>query len=103
MGMFDEVLCEMELPNPPPVDERRYQTKSLDDPSLRQLVITADGRLRNDDDNKYIDFHGVFTFCTYISKGIETLGEFDKKRWYEYKTKFTDGKCVEIKRVYDND
>lgn len=43
MGMFDEVICEMPLPDG--WEHPVFQTKDFEDPYLDKYVIRADGRL----------------------------------------------------------
>jgi hypothetical protein len=71
MGMFDEVICELPLPDgwKHPV----FQTKDFEDPYLDKYVIRADGRLirkkpwyeceiKADTDMNY---HGLLRFYSY--------------------------------------
>jgi hypothetical protein len=100
MGMFDEVICELPLPDgwKHPV----FQTKDFEDPYLDKYVIRADGRLirkkpwyeceiKADTDMNY---HGLLRFYSYEGDpNDDTPIEY---RWHEYEAKFTDGALQEI-------
>lgn len=101
MGMFDDVICEVELPDGKP-NKCGFQTKDLDC-QLDKYTITKDGRLTraryrwNEAQNEYvpdgadvIQHHGYLNFYDYNS---------DTKEWREFNAKFTDGKLVEIVTV----
>ena len=88
MGLFDELKCQMDLPDgADPDHDGVYQTKSMDEPYLDQYVITADGHLVQTsqvwegDKTGRKPFHGFIYF-------------YDGER--EYTAKFTDDVCVQI-------
>ena len=92
MGLYDNVYCDMPLPDG---YEGYFQTKSLQDPYLRAFLITKEGRLHQlsqkdaCEETHDLDFHGILNFYDYN----------DDNEWHEYNAKFTDGQCVEIKVV----
>jgi hypothetical protein len=102
MGMFDDVVCEMPLPDNKPGN--RFQTKDFDEPYLEKYTITTDGRLLRDDPwwkrpkgkrSAPVDmnFHGVLNFYDF---------NFETKEWREFNAKFTDGKLVSIEVVTEH-
>lgn len=103
MGMFDEILCDMPLPDGYNAEGQvRLQTKALD-ASLDLLRITHDGRLimekqfRNEAAEPcQTDHTGAVRFY-----GIEgdINGDDDLWIWHEYEADFTDGQCREIRLV----
>lgn len=103
MGMFDEVICEVPLPDGwrHPV----FQTKDFEEPYLDKYIIRADGRLirkkpwyesdiKTDTDTNY---HGQLRFYSYEGDPNDEAPIED--RWHEYEAKFTDGKLVGIELV----
>ena len=107
MGMYDELICEMPLPDGITHTDG-FQTKSLDN-VLDKYTITAEGELwceayqwdwgenRNPEPERILH-HGWLNFYTFIGEpyGPEKSKE-RLKVWLEYDAKFTDGKCVELK------
>ena len=129
MGMYDHVKCEYPLPEAPDnIQKDIFQTKSFGDGFtggfMDDYTITADGELIlhktvyevvEEKDRPYygtpewknplmqiagsmkavslgdevIDLHGFVNMYTDVG------GE-----WFEYELKFTDGKVVEVKRIY---
>lgn len=88
MGMFDDVKCEVPLPDG--YNGEWFQTKDFECSMLDKYVIRADGRLlRYDEDT---NFHGILNFYD-LKNGV----------WHEYNAKFTDGKLIEIVHVPDDD
>ena len=91
MGMYDNVTCEVPLPDG---YSGAFQTKDFDC-CMDRITIRADGRLVHDKrawtshdaaTATDLNFHGIFNFYDYtISRG-----------WHEYEAKFTDGALVEI-------
>lgn len=93
MGMFDDVVVKMALPvEPAPPQTREFQTKDLEC-NLDRLTIAEAGRLiresRLTGDVEDADFHGYLNF-----HGGDGRGD---RGWWEYRAKFTDGVCVEIR------
>lgn len=113
MGMFDWVKVKMPLPDSPGNDID-FQSKDTEDQFLTHYTITADGRLTKPKITRYEDrsdpkaegfmsvlgmatpiidgeveipFHGYIHFHHYNNKTRE---------YWNYRAKFTDGKCVEI-------
>ena len=97
MGLFDDVRCEMPLPDGYDPDRKRtFQTKDLGC-DMGDYRITGDGRLIRESEGYFpneklgeTDFHGWLNFYDWVSETSE---------WHEYNAKFTDGKCVEITTV----
>jgi hypothetical protein len=83
MGMFDDIRCEMPLPEWPEGEVPYFQTKDMDC-ALDHYTITKEGRLILDGKDR--QHHGFLNFYT-STKGGD---------WYEYNAKFTDGTIVEI-------
>ena len=107
MGMYDELICEMPLPDGI-THTNGFQTKSLDS-VLDRYTIPAEGELwceayqwdwgenRNHEPERILH-HGWLSFHTFIGEPYNP--EKPKPRlkvWLEYDAKFTDGKCVELK------
>ncbi len=119
MGMFDYIKCNMPLPETPvPPPSHGFQTKDTPDQYMTEYTITEDGRLswkpyrieevpkaerpypdaedgslralcgilrRAESDAEFVDYHGDIFFYA-----------GGKGRWWEYKARFTDGKCEKI-------
>lgn len=102
MGMFDDVICEVPLPDG--WQHTTFQTKDFDEPYLNKYIIRADGRLvlkrpwegSAPKDTTYVDqnFHGTFNFYSYEGDPNDETPIGD--RWHEYTAKFTDGQLVSI-------
>lgn len=100
MGLFDEVKCEVPLPDGKPAVV--FQTKTFEEPYLEKYTIRADGRLIHDKPRYDIDppdaahgpvdtnYHGVLNFYNYDTGSGE---------WREFDAKFTDGNLVSITQV----
>ena len=103
MGMFDEVICEVPLPDgwKHPI----FQTKDFEDPYLDKYVIRADGRLirkkpwyeSDVNDDTDTNYHGLLRFYSYEGDPNDETPIDD--RWHEYEAKFTDGQLVGIESV----
>lgn len=103
MGMFDDVICEVPLPDGKP--GKHFQTKDFECPYLEKYTITAEGRLIHNRPLYDIDppgtqsgpidlnFHGILNFYDYD----QATGE-----WREFNAKFTDGKLVSIEASTDH-
>lgn len=123
MGMFDYVDCKYPLPDAPPVQNERFQTKDFED-RLLLYTITEDGRLlvetfddhevikdstvrfgfylkRTNERTEEVPFHGDFNF--YTSAGNPTTpDEWNSPDvWYEYRARFTNGRLDWIKRIQE--
>jgi len=119
MGMFDYIKCNMPLPETPvPPPSHGFQTKDTPDQYMTEYTITEDGRLswkpyrieevpkaerpypdakggslralcgilrRVEGDTEFVDYHGDIFFYVGV-----------KGRWWEYRARFTDGKCEKI-------
>jgi len=97
MGMFDDLTCDMPIPGKTKPKELSFQTKDFGC-YLDQYQIRSDGTLwmkeREDDKEKQVMHHGWLSFYTFESEKSDGDGN-----WFEYKAKFTDGICQEIKLV----
>ena len=97
MGMFDDLRCDMPLPDAEASGleiGHWFQTKDMDC-YLDKYAITEHGRLIALDwdaqGQVFIpgadkNYHGMLNFYTLTMD----------KRWFEYDAKFTDGKVTEI-------
>jgi len=116
MGMYDELTCEMPLPEQPrPPECRVFQSKDTPAQLLERYTITIVGRLIHhtvryeevpESERPYphmpfigcmravptgdvdTNYHGMLEFYTYDSRTNE---------WWSYEAKFTDGQCVDIR------
>lgn len=87
MGLFDDVICEMDLPKcGDPCPHVSFQTKTFPDPYMDKYVIKSDGTLTRN--GELFEYHGVLNFYTFHPGNGRT--------WWEWDAKFTDGVCVEI-------
>lgn len=104
--MYDDLICEMALPDGF-THTSNFQTKSLDN-ALERYIITAEGELwcepytwveaeSNDREPERIPYHGWISFYTGFFAPYDREKPKARLRvWLEYDAKFTDGKCVEI-------
>jgi hypothetical protein len=122
MGMFDYVDCKYPLPDAPPVQGDRFQTKDFED-RLLLYIITEDGRLlvetfdyydvverdkdplgfgglqRAGERTEEVPFHGDFNFYTLAGNPSKPEDYDHPDFWYEYCARFTEGRLTWIKRV----
>ncbi len=122
MGVFDDLRCEMPLPETalplPKGGDTIFQTKDTPDQYLTLYTITADGHLmwrpykvearpeeerekrgpmrRVESAPERIEFHGTIDFYEYQAQDESQDG---RSHWWEFRAKFTDGVCVEISLV----
>lgn len=90
MGMFDDLRCDVPLPDGAVPPGTWFQTKDFDR-QLDDYAITEGGRLvklgpRDGDQVTDMNWHGPVNFYTF---GPDNA-------WCEYDAKFTDGQLVEI-------
>ena len=97
MGLFDELRCEAALPGDANA-ECIFQTKSLPAPCLLQLVITKDGRLR-DQASRDLEPQGELR-CGTVETG-EDAGSTPVYR--EYRAYFADGQLLRIEQARAED
>lgn len=103
MGMFDDLICEVDLPSKDgvsPAPDTRFQTKDLDN-CMWQLFITADGTLEKqtyrDDGLVYNDFLKMEVPKRVKDKRVEYvdpdtgLTYHGRIRFYDYDWRDTDG------------
>lgn len=97
MGLFDDVICGVPLPDGFDRVDGHFQTKTFPDPYLEKYTITPEGRLMHqptfDDEATDTNYHGVVNF----------YGSDKDGNWHEYNAKFTDGQLVKIELVEDTD
>ena len=103
MGMFDELHCDMRLPDGYNADGNAvFQTKDLER-NLDSLRITSAGRLilekklfEEELNPQETEYTGSLVFT-----GIEgdMNGDPELWRWHEYETEVTDGQCGIIRTV----
>lgn len=97
MGMFDEIRCEVPLPDAGDTAGIWFQTKSFPDPGMQRFTITSAGRLINSLGNDlepdgYIAFYTTERACS-----LET--DTPERRWREYRARFVAGQLQSIVRV----
>lgn len=100
MGLYDEILCEFPLPGWPAGAEPLFQTKDLDC-CMERYRISEAGRLLTtryqrgeETPTRELDteYHGYLVFYTSVERQ-------DRREWFEYRAKFTDGQIVELQRI----
>ena len=98
MGMFDDVRCDMPLPEH---QDGEFQTKDLEC-AMSHYRITKDGRLVREKASTFyadglplgdVNHHGFLSFYDWWGD------DRSSDNWIEYRAKFTDGKCVGIEKV----
>ncbi len=98
MGMFDEVRCEVPLPD----DELRegvwFQTKSFPCPSLSRFVISNGGRLLDLEGNDY-EPDGYIVMYTFDDDSAANPDDEAARVWREYQVRFVAGQLQGIERV----
>lgn len=85
MGLFDEIRCEVPLPDSWNPGEAWFQTKSFPDPCVRRYTITRSGRLIDSVGNDLAP-EGYVTFYSDDREG----------RWHEYRARFREGGLAEV-------
>ena len=103
MGMFDDIICDMPLPDGYNTDRKAtFQTKDLDR-NLDTLRITSGGRLmlekklgEEEPNPRETGYTGTLNF--YDIEGQVNDGE-SHWIWHEYRAQFQDGRCGEIELV----
>ena len=92
MGLFDDVTCQVPLPDGWDAASARLQTKSFPDPCMQHYTITAGGRLVDRDGN---DVEPEGYICFYGS----VAGKGGKRHLREYRARFRKGQLTEIVRA----
>lgn len=117
MGLFDEIVCNMPLPDKPEwvADGHVFQTKSFD-PRQEMYEIRSDGTLWMEryeiEDHSDPNATGLMRFAgmaTRVNKRFERLADFDgavcfydsgpNGAWVEFKAVFVDGVVVKLVNV----
>ena len=71
MGLFDELRCDLLLPDGwRPPEGMRFQTKDTPDQYLSRYVLTDRGGLRQEGQQALIPFHGALRFYASNMSGI---------------------------------
>ena len=98
MGMYDTLICDLDLPELNETSQE-FQTKSFDkfDETYRIDMFGNLFKIKKDEIlMTKIDYTGYVNFYRII-----------KNIFFEYKTKFTDGECIKIelveKRILERD
>jgi hypothetical protein len=94
--MYDEIKCEVKLPDTDQGEGVIFQTKSFPDACLQRYVITKTGRLIDPLKND-LEPDGSITF--YTAKIPSDNKASLKNRWREYRAHFSKGQLVKITRV----
>lgn len=92
MGMFDEIRCEVALPDGYDTEGVGFQSKSFPDCGLCRYTITAVGRLLDAAGND-LEPEGYLIFYT------SDDSEIGEDRWHEYRARFVAGQLQDIVRV----
>jgi len=98
MGLYDEIRCEVPLPEGGAIAGVRFQTKSLPSPCLRRYAITAAGRLVDSRGNDLAP-DGYLTF--YAAEAQRAPGAPGGQILREYRARFLAGRLLGIDRVPD--
>jgi len=91
MGMFDEIRCEVLLPDGRDAADIYFQTKTFPFPCMQRYVITHAGRLVDSVGND-LEPDGYITF-------YRTEDEHGCRQWREYRARFSAGQLQNIIRV----
>jgi len=94
--MYDEIKCEVKLPDTDQGEGVIFQTKSFPDACLQRYVITKAGRLIDPRKN---DLEPDGSIIFYTTKIHSDNGGSLKDRWREYRAHFSKGQLVNITRV----
>jgi hypothetical protein len=97
MGMFDEIRCEVPLPDAGDADGILFQSKSFPEPCLQRFTITGTGRLIDSVGND-IEPEGYVTFYT-TDQASALEANASGRRWREYRARFVAGQLQNIVRV----
>jgi hypothetical protein len=97
MGMFDEIRCEVALPDRLSPEETIFQTKTFPEPCLQRYVITKAGRLIDHAGND-LEPDGYIEFYTSEPSSNPGAGK-DQSVWREYRARFLVGQLQEIVSV----
>lgn len=98
MGMFDEIRCEVPLPDGDDNLGIWFQTKSLPDPFMKRFTITSAGRLIDSVGND-LEPDGYISFYT----TDRTADGSADSHWREYRARFVAGQLQSIVRVHERD
>jgi hypothetical protein len=100
MGMFDEIRCEVPLPDGGRTADVQFQTKTFPCPCMQRYVITQFGRLVDSVGND-LEPEGYITF--YSSAVESESGAPGEPAWREYRARFSAGQLLSIVCVRDEE
>lgn len=95
--MFDEIRCDVPLPDGYAAKGVWFQSKSFPDCCMRRYTITLEGRLMDSLGND-LEPEGYLTFYTSDSNN-QDAGNNGTRQWHEYRARFRDGQLQYIERV----
>jgi hypothetical protein len=93
MGLYDEIRCEVPLPDGGRIVDVQFQTKTIPCPGMQRYLITRAGRLVDSLGND-LEPDGYITFYTseVDSESATAAGPI----WREYRARFCAGQAVSI-------
>ena len=98
MGMFDEVYCELALPDGRDPRDTCFQTKSFPDPCICRYRITSAGRLIDSAGND-LEPDGYITLYTVDRENDDSAATGRTSELREYRARFLSGQLQNIVRV----
>ena len=101
MGMFDEIRCEVPLPDGGDYAGIWFQTTSFPDPFMQRFSITSEGRLVNSLGND-LEPDGYISFYT-TDRACDSGPDTPEQRWREYRARFIAGQLQSIVWVHQRD
>jgi hypothetical protein len=93
--MFDEIQCEVPLPDGGPAAATVFQTKSLPCPSLSRYRVTHDGRLL-DECGRDLEPEGMIVIYANGPSPALLAAAPDHLTWWEYRLRFQGGRLAAI-------
>jgi hypothetical protein len=100
MGTFDEIRCEVPLPDGGRIADVQFQTKTFPGPCMQRYVITQAGRLVDSVGND-LEPEGYITF---YSSAMESESRAPGgPTWREYRARFSAGQMLSIVCVRDEE
>jgi hypothetical protein len=99
--MFDEIRCDVPLPDGGDNAGIWFQTKSFPDHFMLRFTITSGGRLINSLGND-LEPDGYISFYT-TDRACDPETDTPELRWREYRARFIAGQLQSIVRVLERD
>ncbi|MGC1458073.1 MAG: hypothetical protein WA825_07325 [Steroidobacteraceae bacterium] len=93
MGLYDEIRCEVPLPDGGRIVDVKFQTKTFPCPGMQRYVITRAGRLVDSLGND-LEPDGYITF--YASEVDSASACAAGHIWREYRARFSAGQVLSI-------